>query len=986
MKKRLLSLAAFALAFVSSSFGFEVGEYGFTATQRFKVTGDNIVQNGNFISGTEGWTDAEGNALNADVWSMEEGIGPNGENALMSINGSTDNAALCRAWALDPGTYVVKYDIKGETAIATGIMATKANCIDIYLSTAANLTKAEGDVNVSGVAGIRDEWRTVSYLFYAEEGQSLAMHIEKLTANVAITNIEIYPAQEVYDIRALQSKLDYVKTLEESGAFVNDYTSESGTSFLEVVGAIREWVANNDPMLEDISQVNDMLSEYDALLLGFLNVNSADVLKDEKRWDTYTDTRKMNEFGNWKGGYNKRWFHKNNGGSNEITNDGDEIGYRFQGGFAPSRERIAYSLKPSFAGTYMFSIDVVGHYMCGTSGSAQNFVPGNGNTDNYITDWNRDFKGVTVYAGNEEMAADDTDAEKNVGQPAQKVDCGVISNPNAHNNPQKFVVFYEVSQEQVDNGETIYFGIAYAPDPDVTGKYGCNVNIANPQIRVIGHTQDELDYLNEVQKIIVQQGPLKDRLTWAADDIAKTAQDGFPWGKAALQEKIDWYTPVYEASLEVVDIDGNVKNEELIRQFMDDYNMGVGILYSDSLLRSVQAMNSARSTYTSTNNPIASYRQKIADAEAVRDDAMNSLGDKATFQAVIDATLAKLNEVLAVTNDETRDADIETLNAQLALLDQAVEAFKQSAALVPFIDIDFANNFEEILDEEGNATGAYTIKGAKGQMDFEAGIVDVEDNTGAPNEKGVGNMMYAKGHGEELLDVLRIGKGAATVNVPEGTQIGDDEIVRFDFNVWFVQLSGGAIKVELLNADNQRLAGFGYCAYGNPVDADNFNTFNNEANEGLDFGGYATSNRAGDVASHVDGNKNAISLIIDYKAKAVQGIITTTKGTCTGAYLPLQTYIDEENSIEDTKVAKFVLTSSYGNNGGGNYVGRRCWFDDLKAFKYPSPVEGPIENGVKSIDTKAADSNAIYTISGVRVAKADKAGLYIKNGKVIVVK
>jgi hypothetical protein len=223
-------------------------------------------------------------------------------------------------------------------------------------------------------------------------------------------------------------------------------------------------------------------------------------------------------------------------------------------------------------------------------------------------------------------------------------------------------------------------------------------------------------------------------------------------------------------------------------------------------------------------------------------------------------------------------------------------------------------------------------------MDFAVGIVSVDDNTGSPNDKGIGTMAYAKGYGDELLDVLRVGQGKATVNLPVEAVPADDEIIRFDFDVWFVDLSGGSILVELQNEAGERLAGFGYCAYGNGADADRFNTFNNDANEGLDLSGYATHNRAGDVASCVDGNKNSFSLLIDYKAQGIQGILTTTKGTCTGKMLPLS--VDE--SVTDTKIAKFVLTSTYGQNGGGNYVGRRCWFDNLKAYKYKSSAEGPI--------------------------------------------
>jgi hypothetical protein len=296
---------------------------------------------------------------------------------------------------------------------------------------------------------------------------------------------------------------------------------------------------------------------------------------------------------------------------------------------------------------------------------------------------------------------------------------------------------------------------------------------------------------------------------------------------------------------------------------------------------------------------------------------------------------------LAATTDETRDADIETLNAQLEELAKAVEAFKNDAPMTPVVDIDFSNGFEEIKDAEGIGTGDYMIKGTKGQITFSTGSVNVADNTGAPDSKGVGTMDFALGYGEELKDVLRVGRGSATVELPEDVQVGDDDVVRFDFNLWFVQLSSGTITVELQNAEGQRLGAFGYCAYGNiPADL-NVNSFNNEANEGLDLAGYATSNKDGDVKSHVDGNKNSFTLIVDGKVKRVQGNIVTSKGTCVGKMLPLNTTIDENTTIEDTKVARFILTSNYGANNAGNYVGRRCWFDDLKAYKYTSQAEGP---------------------------------------------
>ncbi|MCR4602106.1 MAG: hypothetical protein K5683_01060 [Prevotella sp.] len=970
MKKRLLTLAALVVAFVGSSFAYNIGDYAYTSTQRVKILGENIVQNGDFTLGTEGWTNAAGEGTSADVWSMEEAAGPNGENAIMSLNGSTDDAALCRAWTLSGGTYLITYDIKGEGTNGTGIVSGASSCVDIFLTTSGTLTKADGDVNVSTVDGYKDVWKTNAYAFVAEEGQSLVMHVEKLATNTQLTNVKIYPAKVVYDDRILQQKLAYVDRLIATGKFVQDTENEFIGNIVEVM---RSMLGTTE--LDDASNAEVLVAEYENELLSWLDVNAADLLKEEKKWSAYGDTRKQNAFGNWKGGYRGRWFHKNNGGSNEITNDGDEIGYRFQGGNALQSERIAYSLVPNKAGTYMFSLDVVGHYMAGTSGKVYNFLPGT--TDNYVTDWNRDFKGVTVYAGKEEMVADDTDAERNVEQEGQKVDCGVISNPNAKLNCQRFVVFYEVSQAQVDAGEPLYFGIAYVPDAEVTAKLGCNVNIANPQIRLIGVTQDEIDFENEVAKIIVQQTALNERLGWAKDDVVKTAQDGYPWGKADLQAVIDQCQPAYDASLEVVDAEGNVKNADLINEFLDYVKNGTGTAYSDSLLRVVQAVNSGRSAYSNINKPIANYRQEIADAEAVRDDVMNAQGDKKTFQAAIDAAIAKLDEVLAVTTDETREADEEMLTAQLALLAEAVEAFKQSAALTPIVDIDFSNGFEPWVDAEGITLGLL-IKGAAGQMTFPDGVANAESNVVLTNEsKGIGEMSFALGVGEELLDVLRVGNGSATVEIAEADRAGDDEVIRFNFNAWLLRLTDGYFTIDLLNAADQRVAGFSYCSYSEAVA---YNDFNNEANEGMILNkSTAVANTTGDAGSHTDSNKSGFSLIVDYKAKAVQGIIEGPNGFTTGQLIPLRTQVDEETPLEDNKVAKFVLTSNY-----KNYPGRRCWFDDLQVFKYASQADGPIVDGISTIASEPV-VKGIYTLSGQKVEKAVK-GLYIVNGKKVLVK
>ena len=972
-------IAAFALTMVGSAFAEDkqsqpwtpmtqtpaLEGYVYTATQRVKITGENIVTNGAFES-KEGWTNAAGEELNAEVWGTEADAGPGGENVIKSLSNTTADAALCKAWTLSAGTYVVMYDIKGAATAVTGIVNGNTSCLDFFLTSGESLTKGtEGDVQVATVNGFKEDWKTVAYYFEAADGQKLVMHAEKLNAEAMITNIRILPANLVYDDRVLKEKLAYVDKLIATGKFTLD--TENG--FIDNVVATMKGMLDEPSALDDISGAQALIDAYEGELKLWYDLNAADLLKDEKKWSAYGDTRKKDGIGgNWKG-TGGRWHHKNNGGSNEITDDGDEIGHRYQGGIEGNASQY-YTITPSFAGTYMFSLDIVGHYMTGTGGKSYTYTTAS--TDNYTNDWNRDFKGVTMYAGKDIMGADaEANATMNAEQEGQKVDCGIISNPNAKNNPQKFVVFYEVSQEMVDAQTPVTFGITYILDPDRVSKLGSNVNIANPQIRLIGVTQDVIDFQNEVKKIIVQQSPLKERLQWANDDMAKTAADGYPWGKAALKEAIDKYQPVYDASLTVVDAEGNVLNEAFIKEQIKADVLGEGILYSDSLLNSVKAMNSARSAFASTNSlPAVTYLQKVADAELVYADDFYGAGDKVTFRTAIDAAIAKRTEILGTTTDETRDADIETLNTQLNTLAEAVEAFKTSANNLPIIDIDFANNFE--ATEEG-----HKIAGAKGEMNF--------TNANPENNNVDKEMTYAKGYGEEQLDVLRVGSAEAWVNIAEADQPGEGDIIRFEFDMWSNRLSGKSIIIELRNADNQRVAGLKYNSYDN---ATGYNDFDDAANEGLTLNLNTSwmAGTAGDVATLVDTYKTHFTLLVDRKAVAASGTTVTTKGTFGGKLIPLRkdlgdgTDTQEATPLTDTKIAKFVLNSDY-----ATYQGRRCWFDNLKAYKYASQAEGPIDTAIETVETVKANDGAIYNLAGQKVSKSFK-GLIIKNGKKYFVK
>ena len=189
MKKRLL-FAAMAMVCAMGTHAYEIGDYAYTATQKVKITGENLVKNGDFAEGTDGWTDAAGEAVNADVWSFGEGLGPNGENVLTSLSGSTADAALCGKWPVTQnGGYLVMLDIKGDAVSYTTRHVGAANSIDFWFSASAEDFEFnrkmdrlyikdkhdpfdDGTLDIATSSGYGTEWKTLAFYAIGEEGRN----------------------------------------------------------------------------------------------------------------------------------------------------------------------------------------------------------------------------------------------------------------------------------------------------------------------------------------------------------------------------------------------------------------------------------------------------------------------------------------------------------------------------------------------------------------------------------------------------------------------------------------------------------------------------------------------------------------------------------------------------------------------------------------------------------------------------------------------
>jgi hypothetical protein len=873
MKKRLL-FAALALMSAATSFAFEVGDYVFTATQRLKITGDNQVVNGGFDGLETGWTNADGEAVDAETWAVEPGVGPNGENAVKSL-GATEGKALCQLLSLAPGTYVVSYQIKGPGEGTTTFayeewkngspnrVLTYANMADVFINTTGTLTRelSTDEATVTTVAskqGYTDQWTTVNYACTIEEGQFLVFHFERIASDVMITNVTVQPADEVYDIRIIQRKIAYARRLMADPNFDTPAAADA-KAYLEDVIATFEDAIQADA-LDDISIAESMVESFAEPYNDFLDASSASIAT-EANFKYITDLTA---------------FPKYNRG--QIT-EGQVIGgFKFNGGNWLHGSGATY-LNKQIQGTY----DNGG----GTVSLVNNKIP----------------------AGKYYVAADVRNAY---------CDKDYNYTYNAENQVTPFIGANQGEAVTIKGDEwtRIYFVAEYDGEDFNAGftwdgentHTGTTFQITNFDIRSMSSAEDieaQIIHKEAFENFLTQYNAAVDR----RNTILSMQGDlqNYPWSQALLQEALDTFDPFLNPVHSWVS-DGKDTGVATTDELNEWANYQGGEVPEDgkATYYVVRGYTAAINAVKAANQSIADLKATLADADAQLNDAMNGLGDKATFKAAIAAAQKTLDDVLASTNDEAKDADEAKLTEANETLKAAIDAFLESAVLTPIVDIDFSNGFVDNV-----------IQGAAGQMEFDN--VNTEDNTADDNA-------FKLGYGEDYLDVLRVGGGSGIVTFDAPT---DEEVIRCQFDLWVGNLTNNGkpgtqvLGVQLKNEGDERVAGFSFTRYNAYIE---YNDFNNEANEGMDINGYVTaigSSSAANAAICVDNNKSSFDLILDYKNKVIKGIVVNGKnGRCEGIELPMP-------EVSDNKAVKFELFSNY------TVSGRLSWFDNLKIYKYP---------------------------------------------------
>lgn len=629
MKKRLLmQLLAMACA-VGANAAYSVGDYIYSPTAKYKIVGENIVTNGSFDQGDgfEGWTSETGDAVNGAVWGVQTNVGPNGENAIISLGASDEEGAtLSRTWELTPGFYTISYMVKSPSVTTSSITAGSTNYTYFYLRTTAGDSTA-----VAEAASFLTEWGQVVITAEVSTDASLVFNANNMATDVMFTNFEIHQAVEVYDTRiAGRYVADVEKLLAEP-----DF-AEGADEVMGMLEMVKEVLAAEP---EDGNDITSLIEEFDAIYQEYIDSKAGNTVGTYLTdWSTkgYTNWNQMSSFGTWvfEGG---RWGFSPNDESLErpaddgyVASSGIQTSYRLgpDGATGMRISSSAFSGTSLKAGKYLFSIEAQ------AVAASNKAAPYGANHSIIIAE-------PSVWVGADTLV----------------IEADTLNGYYW----KKYYAIVDITEEQISNGAEVAAGFIF---PWLSETYqGGRYSVRNPQFRVVGKSQAEVDHIYSYDQLAVQQNALKLRLDSAVNINNYSHSAGYPWGHAVLQDSINKYNEVYQQLLTVVDANGNELQPDLVT-----------LEYKDEILAAVSAMNTSISHFYSTNKV---YQTLIADVKTCNNSLnadANAGGDKATFQSVI----SKAQDMIDAT---TLDADeTDAFNAMDVELLQAKEAFEMGTA------------------------------------------------------------------------------------------------------------------------------------------------------------------------------------------------------------------------------------------------------------------------------------------------------------------
>jgi hypothetical protein len=451
----------------------------------------------------------------------------------------------------------------------------------------------------------------------------------------------------------------------------------------------------------------------------------------------------------------------------------------------------------------------------------------------------------------------------------------------------------------------------------------------------------------------------RENLTTAAGYLDDAS---YLWGKDALKAVADEVEPkiaAYEAK----------SQDDIIATFDRDTYVNTtseetGLMQYEVYQEATKLIIAANREFLAENDTLNSMQTVIDNAETtIKMRLYDAATGKDALQAAIDKAKGIQTQMKASQYSQENAAAIVAANAEL---NEAVSVFTTTipaSAISTIVDIDFEKAVETEFDFETGAN-SFVNPGAVGSMTLSS--FSPEAATNQEFEKGY----WA--NGEQLWKgYLRVGNGEGTV-VFDPTENGSmgTNILKVACDFYVQGLNGKSLGFYLKDAEDNDLFGIFHNFYNN---TNTTNTCEADMSKiwAKSGGSYANASPA-DATDSVTANpleKTHFEVIMDYGRQSIYCTINSVNGAT----------VSNEFAFEAIPT-KFVLKCDYNNND------RRAWFDNLLIQRITAGATEKFDPaGIDAIKV-APVVEGIYTLSGQKLKTVPTKGIYIQNGKKIVVK
>ena len=388
---------------------YEVGDFVYTPNGRFQITGENLLTNGDFSDGLNGWTNMAGEDLSTDTFEVATD-GPDGEGdyCLTTLQGDYYSSSLGSSANFhqiveleENTTYICTYKVRAYTTPRMSSTATYSRNINhqaFHLNTTKVYPTSNSDYDyvlddIFSFSTIDAEWMERDMDYSCDSAIYCFVFFYNLIVNDSYADFGIYEAKQVGDDRKAQdviNEIDFFLNIEEFEA------DEENREMLTEAREELESYMGTDVSVSDLNDIVEAIEGEGGPLESFLDANSADLsgYYENFTFDDCDEASKTVPDG-WSAATDPgRWG----------TEADEELGYTTTHVYSsiPANYELEsntlYQSASLPAGKYLYVIRAQGNkYFADGSGSDSNY---------YWADYHSEIDGVSYYINDDSVVCD----------------------------------------------------------------------------------------------------------------------------------------------------------------------------------------------------------------------------------------------------------------------------------------------------------------------------------------------------------------------------------------------------------------------------------------------------------------------------------------------------------------------------------------------------------------------------------------------------